>query len=315
MATSGSTNFTQTRNEIIADALTTLGVYRPGATVATVDYNFCSNWLNKIVKEWEAQGIHIWAEKEGTLFLREDVNTYTLSSSSTDNAGDDTVETTLSAAASSSATTLTLTATTGMTAADVIGIELDDGTRQWTTIVSVDSSTALTITTGLTSAASSGNTVFTYTTHASKPLHISSARFRNSDGNDRIITIKGRDDFMAISTKTTSGKINTLMYAPGLTSTTVYVWPTPDSTADRLKYSYVRMLEDFDASSDNPDFPTEWLSALTLTLMWRVSRTYGKDRQAIQELKADAIEALIEMQLWDSGSGSTTVAPAYRDDE
>ncbi len=312
MASSGSYDFTQTRDQIITDALTALGVVRPGGTVGTNDLNYCSNQLNKIIKAWEGQGIHMWKETEGTVFLRTGVNTYTLSSSSTDQAGDNVVETYLTAAASG--TTLTVTSTTGMTAADNIGIELDDGTRQWTTIVSVDSTTSLTLTASISSAAASGNTVFTYTTHITLPLYISSARFRDSNGTDRPIFIRGRDEFMQIPDKTNTGKMNQIFYAPGISSGLLYVWPTPDTVDDRLKISYMKQIEDFDSGSNTADFPTEWLDCITLNLMHRVAKTYSKDEKDRQQIKEDAAEALMQMQLWDTDSGSSRIVPNYRDE-
>ena len=51
----------------------------------------------------------------------------------------------------------------GCTRSDTILIELDDDTLHSTTIVSVDTSTTLTITTGLASAAADNNNVYTYT--------------------------------------------------------------------------------------------------------------------------------------------------------
>ncbi len=298
MATSNSYNFTQNRNEIISDALITLGVYRPGATIATNDYNFCSNWLNKIAKAWDRKGIHMWTKVEGTLFLRDGVNTYTLSASSTDKAGDDCIETTLSAAGSG--TSLTVTSTTGMTAADNIGVVLDDNTLHWTTIVSVDSSTALTITSALASAAASGNNVFTYTRQCTFPIDISSARFRNSDGTDRPVFLRSRDEFMNIPTKTAEGKINQVCYVTNnIDSGTMYVWPTPDSVSDRLRFSYSRRIQDFDTSTDNADIPVEWLECLTKALMAAVAPAYGKPLQERQLLIADAAQALAEMELFD----------------
>lgn len=313
MSVSNSSDFNQTRNEIIADALTTLGVYRPGATVSTADYNICSNWLNKIVKAWQAKGIHMWSEVEGTLYLREGINKYTISSSSTDNCGDNAVETNLTAAASS--TTLTVTSTAGMTAADNVGIELDDGTRQFTTIVSVDSTTQLTITTGLTSAAASGNSVSTYTTASGKPLHVSSARFKNKEGTEKIVSMQGRDEFMSIPSKDNQGSsINQACYVSNRSDGTMYVYPTPEDASGRLKFSYARMLMDFDAAGDNPDLPSEWLECLTLNLMARVCGVYGKTLQERQEIKQEAAQSLIDMQLWDIDNGSIRVVPGYQDE-
>ena len=255
MATSNSTNFTQTRDQIISDALQLIGRLGEGETATANAISFCSNILNKLIKHWEAKGLHCWTESEGTLFLVEGQNKYTLSTSG-DRATDDStlVETTLTADASS--TTLTLDSTTGMTAADQIGIELDDNTRQWTTIVSVDSSTQVTITTGLTSTASSGNTVFSYTSKIDRPLHIMDARLRNSSNYDRPLTIYGRAQFMQIPNKLNEAPATVIYYSPQRDNGLLYVWPTPDSDmGNRIKFSYLRSIQDFDSSCDNPDLP------------------------------------------------------------
>ncbi len=308
MATSNSINYTQTRNEIIADALVLLAVYRPGATVSTADYNICSNYLNKMVKAWVSKGLHVWAKTEGTLYLRNGVNKYSISVSSSDQAGNDAIATALTAAAAS--TTLIVTSTAGMTAADNIGIELDNNTRQWTTIVSVDSTTQLTITTGLTSAASSGNTVFTYTTHAGKALDISSIRSVNSDNTEVPVWLRGEDEFMSIPVKSeTSDVVSQAYYRPGLTDGTLYVWPTPQDVGTRLSYSYQRTIEDFDAAGDNPDFPAEWLETLTLNLAARVYPIYGKKPSDVQGILADANRSLMEMEFFDVTRGSLRIIP------
>ena len=50
MATSGSVNFNQTRNEIINDAMQLLGVYGVGRTISAEDEVFAASILNKMVK-------------------------------------------------------------------------------------------------------------------------------------------------------------------------------------------------------------------------------------------------------------------------
>lgn len=312
MSTSGSYNYTQTAAQLIADALTSLGVIRPGGTVSSNDSTYCLNKLNKMVKAWEAQGIHMWKETEGTLFLRDGVNKYTLSASSSDSAGDNVVETTLTAAGSG--TSLTVSSTVGMTTGDTIIIQLDDDTQQSTTIT-VNSATSLTLGTTLTSACSSGNRVGTYTTHATKPMMITSVRFNDSNNTDRPCFMKGRDEFMQIPDKAMTGKVNQVFYSQGIDSGTLYVWPTPDTVADRIKFSYLKQIEDFDATTDNADFPTEWLDCLELNLMARIAKAYGKDLQDRQLLQLEAQQSLQEMQLFDTDAGSMRVVPNFRFDD
>jgi uncharacterized protein YaiI (UPF0178 family) len=315
MATSNSTNFTQTRNEIIADVYQILGVYGSGDTVSSNDYTLASNLLNKMVKAWQAQGIHLWTEQEAALFLTEGKQSYSLSSSATEKTGDDPIYTTLSAAASSSATSLTVTSTSGMTAADNIGIKLDDNTLHWTTIVSVDSSTALTITSGLASAAASGNNVFTFTTRTDRPLHISSARFRHASGTERPLEIRGRTQFMQIPNKSSTGKANQCYYSPKVSTATFYVWPTADDVGDCIPFSYVRRIQDFDASSDTPDLPQEWLEPITYNLAVRVAPAFGINIQKKDpSIAVIAAQSLMDMMLWDSEEGSVHIVPNYRFD-
>lgn len=309
MPLSNSTDYNQTALQIITDALTLIGVLRPGGTASTNDVNFCLNLLNKMIKSWSAKGIHMWVETEGTLFLRDGVNQYTLSSTASDQSGDNSVETTLSSVGSSGSTVLVLTDTTGMTASDNIGIELDDNTRQWTTIISVDSSTQVTVQTALTGDAASGNTVFSYTTHSGKALSVSSARLKDNGDVETPLLMRGRDDFMTIPYKSITGRPNTICYVSSISSGTFYVFPTPDQCYYRIKFSYQQMIEDLDSSSDNLEFPSEWLETITLNLAALIGTTYGKVGSAIAEIRQMAQQSLLDMQMFDVDSGSIFIVP------
>jgi len=314
MAVSSSSDFTQTRDQLIADSLSLIGVLRPGNTANSNDVSICSNILNKMIKHWEMIGIHIWTEVEGTMFLTDGTNKYTLSSSTANSAGDNTIKTTLSAAGSS--TSLTCTTVTGMAVSDNIGVVLDAGTIHWTTITAIDTSTkVVTINSAITSAASSGAVVYTYTSTSVKPLNISSVRFSNSSGTERLVRLVGRDEFMSMPVKTNEGKVHTVFYVAGRDSGTMYVYPTPDSSSDSLNYSYTRTIYDFDAAGDNPDFPQEWLYALTVNLAVKVAPIYGKNLPKIMpQLQQEAERALQEAQLWDVNSGSVKIVPNDRDE-
>lgn len=313
MATSGSTNYTQTRNQIINDVLSLLGVLSAGGTATANDITFCSDQLNKMVKAWQSQGIHLWKECESVLLLTNDKNKYTLSSTSTDISGDNPVLTELSAAASASATSLTVTSTAGMTAADNISIELDDNTRHNTTIISVDSATTLTITSGLASAAASGSVVVTFTTRSGRPLLIQNARYKYAGGIERRIKEMSRTEYMSLPNKSNNGPITGYYYSPQLSNGLLYVWQTPDNVGDVLLFSYVKSIEDFDSSGDEPDFPVECLECITLNLACRVAPAFGINLQSSNPmLLNDAKMALQEMSAWDAEEGSLYWVPGRR---
>jgi hypothetical protein len=121
---------------------------------------------------------------------------------------------------------------------------------------------------------------------------------------------------MAIPTKTTSeGASTCFYYSPQLSSGELYVWPVPQDTTDSLVISYVKTIEDFDSSSDNPDFPQECLSALTKNLAVAVSPAFGINLMKVNPvLLQEAKTELREIESWDSEEGSIYIVPNRRDD-
>lgn len=312
MSTSNSIDFNQTRDQIIADSLSLLGKLGENETPSTAAITLGSNFLNKIVKHWETIGIHIWNESQCTVFLTAGVNKYTLSATG-DKACDDStlVETTVTTL--SSGNSVTVNASTGMTNGDNIGIQLDDGTMQWTTIVSVNSLTSVTTTANLTTTAASGNVVFSFTTNLGRPLDIlTGGVVRNASGFDRPIDMYGRREFMEIPNKSNQGSISAYYPSMQRDSCLIYTWCTPSVCSDRLKLPYERSIQDFDNGTDFPDFPQEWLLALTLTLAWLQGPAYGINfRTQLQDIPIQAQQALSDLVGWDTETSSVRIIPDY----
>ena len=207
MATSGSINFNVTRNDIITHALQVIGRLGAGETANSNDVTFCSTALNLIVKSWQAHGLHLWSRTEATIYLTKGTASYSLISTSAGaNAANTVVETTLSADEASGQTILSVTSSTGMTAADVVLVQMDVGTFLASTISTVDSSTQITIAASLTVAAASGNAVFTFTTRMGRPIDILSARLINSSSIERALQKVAHEEYFDISNKTIESK-------------------------------------------------------------------------------------------------------------
>ncbi len=163
-----------------------------------------------------------------------------------------------------------------MTAADNVGLKLDDDTIHWTTIVSVDSSIQITITTGLASAASSGKKVYAYTTKAGRPQKIVSAYRRDKNDIDTEITMIGETEYRRQSNKGSEGPPVEAWYQPTLTTGTLYVWPVDGGASwDKIVMSAQYLPDDFDAAADNPQFPIEWGNALTWLLAAELASELG----------------------------------------
>jgi hypothetical protein len=275
MAVSGSKNYAITRANIIESALRKLGVYDQGEAIDGDETNAADMALNLMVKEWVADGADLFLRTESTLFLQPDTQTYNLS---TDHITDSYVETTLSAAEASGQTVISVTSSTGMTAADNVGIKMDDNTIHWTTIVSVDSSTQITITTATDDDAASGNKVYTYTTKSDRPQKLLYAFRSDINGFDTEINLIGENEYRRQSNKTADGPPVEVWYNPQGNQATgkLHVWPDDGGKNwDKIVLIAQHLPDDFDSAGDAPDFPIEWGNALVWGLAAELASEYG----------------------------------------
>lgn len=83
MATSGSTDFSATANDIIRGALRLIGVTEPGEAPSSSEASDALSALNMMVKSWQADGINLWRTSEGSLTLVQSQATYTMGGSGT----------------------------------------------------------------------------------------------------------------------------------------------------------------------------------------------------------------------------------------
>ena len=318
MATSGSVNFTQTRNEIIQDALALVGAYGVGRTISSEDIVFTNNLLNKMIKAWQARGLHLWAEEDAYLFVADNTGRYVLSNATSSARAayeTDTVITQLNGGFAATDTALTVDTTTGMSTSDIIGIVLDSDVVHWTTISTIPSSTTLTIASGLATAAADNSHVYTFTSRINRPLKIHSVRKvtgidtgSTSTQTATALTQLSHTDFMELPSRNTNGSPTHYYYNPDLDSGSLYLYPRPDDPDMYFSFSFSRMLEDFDASTDNADFPSEWLETITYQLAVRLATAFGKDAK-LQSLMPMA-SAMYEMMLDnDAETGSVYLSP------
>jgi hypothetical protein len=67
VATSGNSNYSLTRNDIIQEALELIGVVAAEESPAAADVATADRSLNMMVKGWAAKGINLWRQTEGSL--------------------------------------------------------------------------------------------------------------------------------------------------------------------------------------------------------------------------------------------------------
>jgi hypothetical protein len=209
------------------------------------------------------------------------------------------------------ATSVTVDSTTGMTVGDYIGIKQDTGYLYWTTIATIPTSTTLTLTVSITSAAAADNWVYTYTTKIGKPLLIKDARRRDNSGlQDTPLTSYARSEYLAMPNKSQLGDPIAFYYQPNRVSTDFYCYLTPSSSiASTVEFSCYKTVEDFDNSSDDPDFPVEWLECICLNLAKRLALKLGKDPKLIQSLGPMADASYQTLKDWSQDISNSIIVP------
>jgi hypothetical protein len=232
--------------------------------------------LNDMIMEWQTDGVGLWLKADATLYMQYGQATYNIGPSG-DHCTLSAVETTLGADAAAGASAITVGSITGITDGDYIGVELDSGYFQFTTVNGVPSGTTVTLTAVLTGAASSGAFVFAYTTKVSRPVEVDDFRYVQDDDTEIQIDRRSRNEYLSVSDKTDVGTPNFVYYQPTLTNGKLYVWQPPDDVELRLRFTVMQPIEVFTARADSPCFPQEWYNTLSYNLADYLGPAYMKN--------------------------------------
>lgn len=319
MTVGTTSDFNLGRNEIITEALRELRVIGVNQTTATGNQiSMCSTRLNLMMRAWQADGLHVWTQQTGVLFQTASQAQYSTDTDRMCNI-DDLVITSVATAEVAGATVIGVVDSTDMTAADEIGILLDDQTMQWTTIVSVDSPTQVTITTALTDDAASGNNVYAFTTRLGKLVKIyDDIRVRNmttgtsTTYNETPVFLFSRQEYNILSNKTNTGLTSQVYFQPLRDKSTFYLWPVPNNAINLVLFSYERNLLDFDTSTNFADAPAEWTRTFVMCLAAEVGNLFGVPQDRLADIVARANSMRENLLGWDNDQYSIRIQPDYR---
>jgi hypothetical protein len=313
MATSGKVSFNLTSLQIIEKAFSKIGVKKAEIPLEPDEEQDGIDTLNLMIKAWAAQGLHLWTKDEGVLFLDVGKTDFNLGPSGDEATQlDDFIGTNTTAAQIALTVIIPITSSAGMLVDDKIGIELDDKTRHWSTILTVDSATQVTLTTGIPSPSKSNSTVFTFTDLIERPNRILSCR-RKTFANDNEIPVItwSRDQYFNQVNKVSQGTVVNCYYSPQLTNGRMYVWQTASSVNDFLRFTFERQLEDITSKTENIDFPPEWLEAVIYNLASRLSDDYSVPPVKQQSIDAKASLFLDDLLGWDEEMTSLNLQPDF----
>jgi len=306
MATSGSFNYSLTAADIIKSAYEDLGVISPGDSVGTNDQTMALTRLNMLVKQLQGDPdispwLKILSRRRITMALAKGQQTYLVGPASTDSrASTQMGRTTLSGAEAAAQTVLSITSNTDtttypgttltMTNGDVIGIQLDDGTIQWTTISGTPSTTA-TVADALTGAAASGNYVWWFTSRAQRFTNLEAAVLREASGTDSPLMVYRdvREYDLGVASKYADGDPTAILVEPLRINTRITLNSQPTNVAKQIILTALYPAEDYDATTDDIAFPQECFLFLSWELAFLLSASYGRWTPEMEKNRGTAL--------------------------
>jgi hypothetical protein len=288
LSTSNSWNFNLTVSNLITEVAENLGIVESGGDVLSADQTTIARTLNIIAKEHSGPsdgfpGLKVFHRQRVHLFLTAGQNIYEIGpndSRATTLYG----RTTLAASETAGDFTLTITdnedtttfpgTTVTMTNGDTVGIQLTDGTIQWTTISGTPSS-SMDIDDALTGDAASGSLVWWYTAKAQRLSHVESVILRNADNTDTPLGVytEAREYDQGIADKFSEGQPGAVLIEYLANKTRVTFNSLPDDPTMTVIFTGSYASEDYDADEDIA-FPQEWYGYLCLESTLRASIKY-----------------------------------------
>jgi hypothetical protein len=114
------------------------------------------------------------------------------------------------------------------------------------------------------------------TINCPKPLRILQAFWTPTGGTNTPLNVYTRYDFNELPQGSTyEGDPVNLYYQPLRTTGVIKLWPTPDNSTTSITFHYISPFEDMDNSTDDFDFPSEWMQAIIYNLAWALAPEYG----------------------------------------
>lgn len=243
MATSGTTTYALTRDQIIQFALRKIGVLELGVTPNATEVTNAAQALDMMIKSWITKGIKLWTLQQVVIPLTASQSSYIIGP------------------------------TGALPTPDII---------------------------------------------ADKPMKLMQAWLRNTTvtpNNDIPLMVISQQEYNKFGSKFSTGTSNAVYLEVGRDTSKVYTYLTPDTTAAATYDLYLqtqRTIQDAGISTNNLDFPSEWLYALGWNLAAELSTDYGVDAERIQYIEAKAAKFLTEVEDFDTEYNSIYLQPDLR---
>lgn len=154
------------------------------------------------------------------------------------------------------------------------------------------------------------------TLFSQKPMRVTSVRRRITSGSlDTPLFELSRQEYFDLPNKATAAVPTSFYYDPQRATGTLYIWPTASTSvaaAQTLRVTYLRRIEDFDASNNDPDLPQEWLEALIWNLADNLEVEYPlNDPRRAAKIERMAAQTLAAIESFDTEPASLHLQPDW----
>ena len=308
MSTSGIYTYSRTLNQIATESLQLIEAVGDGETLSGDHIERARDSLNSLLKQSQTQGMHLWTQTEGTLFLKVGQASYDFRDSGT-HASNSYNTTTSTAATTAGALTIPVTSISGISDGDIIGVVQNDNDIFWTTVNGTPAGLDVIVDDAITLATLSGASVRSYTPSASTvPALIPISRIspgygsvRRKEGDDYEIPInnESRKDYFNLPNKAQNGTPIQAYYSrqdiAGEVGGIMYLWNAPDSAVPVINFTYERKIQIVSTANDTVDYPDYAHEYIIYNLARRLILKFGCSVERAQIIMTEADRTKGEM--------------------
>lgn len=303
--------FQQTCAELIQYAAGLIQVGIDGEPLAPEYYQRALQAVNLAVLEMQAKGLHLSSYKVGYLFLQPNQYKYVIED---ENATNEYFSRQLSDDEATGQTVLSISDTDDLQTDDTIGITLDDGSIQWTTVDSIDTiNSTVTVADALTGDAGEDNYIFNYRTALKQISRIHQIWRRDNYVNDVPISMIGQQEYDVLPFKTTSpGLPSQAYYHRSIPKGTLYLWTIPVNSTYIIGFWYEQKLGQMKNATEVMDLDQFYYPAFAYLVALRLCDVFAASTEMKMSIQQTYEELLADALTYDDEGLSIKISPNIR---
>jgi len=302
--------FQMTLSEIIRDAAGLIQVGVDGEDFAPEYYARSINVVNRCVLEMQAQGLHLTSYKVGYLFLQPNQYKYVIEDEHSTN---EYWSRQIATAAVATDTVIEISESDDLEVDDTIGITLDDGSIQWTTVTAIDTVTpTVTIADALTGDAGEDNYIFNYRVALRQISRIHQILRRDNYVNDVPLNMISQQEWDTLNNKQTTGQPNQMYYQRATPKGILKMWPAPQNSTSIVWFWYEAKLGQMKDPTDILDMDQFYLPAFQYLVALRACDTFGASDAMKASIKMTYDELLVDALNYDDEGTPIKISPNRR---